>query len=113
LKQLHQFALEILLRKTPQPTDSVPSISKNWHQKLLSRNPEIQHVIARGLDQARASTVLKTETFTEYFTLYDSIQQEYGITAQDTYNMDEKGFTMGIMQQSHVFVPTGEKEAFL
>jgi DDE superfamily endonuclease len=27
--------------------------------------------------------------------------------------MDEKGFAMGIMQQSHVFVPAGEKEAFL
>jgi hypothetical protein len=57
--------------------------------------------------------VLKTETFTEYFALYDSIRQEYGITAQDTYNIDEKGFIMGIMQQSHVFVPASEKEAFL
>jgi hypothetical protein len=41
--------------------------------------------------------VLKTETFTEYFALYDSIRQEYRITAQDTYNMDKKGFTIGIM----------------
>jgi hypothetical protein len=49
----------------------------------------------------------------EYFALYNSIQQEYGITAQDTYNMDEKGFAIGIIQQSHVFMPVGEKEAFL
>jgi hypothetical protein len=57
--------------------------------------------------------VLKTETFTEYFTLYDLIRQEYGITAQDTYNMNEKGFIISIMQQSHVFMPASEKEAFL
>jgi hypothetical protein len=57
--------------------------------------------------------VLKPETFTEYFALYDSIRQEYKITAQDTYNMDEKGFAMGIMQKSHVFVPANEKEAFM
>jgi Tc5 transposase DNA-binding domain/helix-turn-helix, Psq domain len=88
LKQLRQFAIEILLRKSPQQTDSVPFVSKNWHQKLLNRNPEIRYVVARGLDRLRASAVLKTEIFTEYFTLYDSIRQEYGITAQDTYNMD-------------------------
>jgi hypothetical protein len=57
--------------------------------------------------------VLKTETFTEYFALYDLIQQEYKVTAQDTYNINEKGFIMGIMQQSHVFMPASEKEAFL
>jgi hypothetical protein len=91
----------------------VPFVNQNWHQKLLNRNPEIRHVVARGLDRSRASAVLKTETFTEYFALYDSIRQEYGIIAQDTYNMDEKGFAMGIMQQSHVFVPASEKEAFL
>jgi hypothetical protein len=26
--------------------------------------------------------------------------------------MDEKGFAMGVMQRSHVFMPTSEKEAF-
>jgi hypothetical protein len=57
--------------------------------------------------------VLKTKTFIEYFALYDSIRQEYGITAQDTYNIDKKGFTIGIMQQSHVFMPASKKEAFL
>jgi hypothetical protein len=72
-------------------------VSQNWHQKLLNQNPEIRYVVACGLDRSRASVVLKTETFTEYFALYDSIRQEYRIIAQDTYNMDEKGFTIGIM----------------
>jgi hypothetical protein len=27
--------------------------------------------------------------------------------------MDEKGFTMDIMQKSHVFMPANEKEAFI
>jgi hypothetical protein len=57
--------------------------------------------------------VLKPETFIEYFALYDSIRQKYEITAHDTYNMDEKGFAIGIMQKSHVFMPTSEKEAFM
>jgi helix-turn-helix, Psq domain/Tc5 transposase DNA-binding domain len=80
LKQLRQFALEILRRKSRKPTDSAPFISDFWHRNLLKRNPEIRHVVACGLDRARASTVLKTETFTEYFKLYNSIQKEYRIT---------------------------------
>jgi hypothetical protein len=57
--------------------------------------------------------VLKTKTFIEYFVLYNLIRQEYRITAQDTYNIDEKGFAIGIIQQSYVFVLTSEKEVFL
>jgi hypothetical protein len=113
LKQLRQFALEILHQKPLNPTGSAPFISQDWHQKLLKRNPEIQHIIARDLDRARASAVLKTETFTEYFELYSSIQREYRITPQDTYNMDKKSFAIGIMQQSHIFVPANKKEAFI
>jgi hypothetical protein len=41
--------------------------------------------------------VLKIETFIEHFKLYDAIQREYRITAYDTYNMDEKGFAMGVI----------------
>jgi hypothetical protein len=88
-------------------------VDQNWHQKLLNRNPEIRYVITCSLDQLRALAVLKTETFIEYFALYDLIRQEYRIIAQDTYNIDEKGFAIGIMQQSHIFMPTSEKEAFL
>jgi Tc5 transposase DNA-binding domain len=50
LKQLRQFTLEILIRKSSQLTDSIPFIGKNWHQRLLSRNPEIRRVLACGLD---------------------------------------------------------------
>jgi hypothetical protein len=65
------------------------------------------------IDRSRALVVLKTEIFTEYFTLYNLIQQEYRIIAQDTYNIDEKGFVIGIMQQSYVFIPTSKKDTFL
>jgi hypothetical protein len=39
--------------------------------------------------------MLKTETFTEYFKLFSSLQQQYNIAPEDIYNMDEKGFCMG------------------
>jgi hypothetical protein len=57
--------------------------------------------------------MLKVETFTEYFKLLSSLQQQYNIAPEDIYNMDEKGFCIGAIQQSHVLIPVHEREAFL
>jgi hypothetical protein len=113
LKHLRQFTTEILSRKNPQPHGSTPSLGHNWHRRLLIRNPQIKRVIARGLNRVRALTVFKPEIFTEYFELYRSIQQQYGIPLEDIYNMDEKGFSMGATQKSNVFISVAERQAFL
>jgi pyruvate/2-oxoglutarate dehydrogenase complex dihydrolipoamide acyltransferase (E2) component len=111
-RHLRQFAVEIQLRK-PQPAGGLPPIGEHWHQKLLNRHTELKHVVVRGLDRTRASTVLKREIFTDYFELYSSLQRQYGVLPQDTYNMDEKGFAMGQIQQTRAIVPATEKELFL
>ena len=113
LKQIRQFATEILLRKRPQPQGSMPSIGKNWHSRLIARNPQIKRVIARGLDRTRASVMLKVEIFTQFFELLSSLRQQYNIQPQDIYNMDEKGFYIGAIQRSHVLILVAEREAFL
>jgi hypothetical protein len=61
----------------------------------------------------RASATLNIGTISEYFELYNSLQQKYNIAPQDTYNMDEKGFAMGVVQRSHVVIPISERDAFL
>jgi Tc5 transposase DNA-binding domain/helix-turn-helix, Psq domain len=92
-KQIRQFALEIVAKKTPVH-ETRPSLSDRWHRKLLQRHPEIKRVSARGLDRVRASAA-HIETIQEYFELYRSVQQSHRITSQDTYNIDEKGFCIG------------------
>lgn len=111
-KQIQQFALEILAFKDLQTQNSEPILSDQWHRKLLQRHPELKCVSARGLDRNRASAA-RTETISEYFELYHSLQQKYGIVPQDTYNMDEKGFSMGAIQRLNVIIPVAEREAFL
>jgi len=111
-KQIRRFACEILARKNPQPQSSQPSISDQWHRKLLQRHPEIKRVSARGLDRVRASAA-NVDTIQEYFELYRSLQQKYSISPQDTYNMDEKGFCMGAIQRSTVVIPVTQRDAFL
>jgi hypothetical protein len=72
IKHLRQFTFEILLRKRPH-SDGLPVIENNWHRKLLKRHSDIKRVIVRGLNRTRASAVLRIETFTEYFKLYNSL----------------------------------------
>ena len=103
---------EILVRKNPQPQGSQPSISDQWHRKLLQRHPEIKRVSARGLDRVRTSAV-NVDTIQEYFELYRSLQQKYNISSQDTYNMDEKGFYMNAIQRSTVVISVTERDTFL
>jgi Tc5 transposase DNA-binding domain len=79
VRHLRQFAVKILVQKSPQPAGSLPSLGEHWHQRLLSRNPEIKPVLVRGLDRARASAVTKIDVFQEYFELYKSLQEQYQI----------------------------------
>jgi hypothetical protein len=117
IHHLRQFAVEILLRKGLQQAlflqGNTRSLGEHWHSALLARNPEIKRIIARGLDRTRAAAILNYDTFKEYFELYSSLQQQYNIKPQDTYNMDEKGFCMGQIQRTHVLVPSSEKQAFV
>jgi transposase len=77
IRHLRQFATELLLRKQRQSgtNGSVTRIGVQWHQRLLSRNPEIKRVVARSLDRARAAAMLKTEHFEQFFELFDSLVQ--------------------------------------
>jgi hypothetical protein len=69
--------------------------------------------MVRGLDRAKAPTILKKEIFNDYSTLYKSLQEQYGIPAQDIYNMDEKAFAMGTVQRTQVLIPMKERDAYL
>lgn len=109
ISHLRHFATEILHRKDPHS----PPLGVNWHQQLLSRHPEVHRVMARGLDRTRAATMQHPETLREYFELYRSLKEQYNIADQDTYNMDEKGFLMGTIQQEKVIIPVQQREAFL
>jgi hypothetical protein len=82
--------------KQPIGQKSIPHIGISWHHKFIERNPQIKPIIVRGLDRARAAKMLKKEVFNDYFTLYKSLQEQYGIPAQDIYSMDEKGFAMAL-----------------
>lgn len=51
-KHLRQFTLEILYRKTTQP-----SLGRHWHDGLLRRNPQLKIVLSQPIDRNRAAAM--------------------------------------------------------
>jgi hypothetical protein len=93
-----------------------PDISRigcNWHKRFLSRHPALKPVYSRALDNDRAMNN-NPETITEYFNVLKSTMEEFKIKPQNIYNMDEKGFLIGVIKKSmRVLIEAGEKAAFL
>ena len=110
IRHLHEFAKEILSTKDAE----VPEIGQNWHRKLLARNPSIKRVLSRPpSNRARAARVMRKATLDEFYELYKDMRKTHGVAFPDIYNMDEKGFVMGMNQHSRLLTPIQKKHANL
>lgn len=86
-------AANALLRHA-NPGSAPPRIGKNWVARFLRRNP--QFFIRKGKPlAAERKNAHKVEDIAKYFENYEEVVREYGITPDDTWNMDETGFRVG------------------
>ena len=87
-------------------------IGHNWYKRFLTRHPAPKPVSSRALDHERAMN--NPETITQYFNVLKSTMKEFNIKPQNIYNMDEKGFLIGVIKKSMcVLIEASEKAAFL
>ena len=87
-------------------------LGKNWVSGYLSRHPTLQAKYSRTLDQDRF-LAQNQDIIQDWFNLYRSIKAEHGILDEDTYNMDENGYIMGIAGSSKVVFSKYQKHAFI
>ncbi len=85
---------------------------KNWSEKFLCRHPVLQSKYSHTLDQERFLSQNR-DSIREWFDLYLSIKAQHGILDEDTYNMDENGYMMGITGSSKVAFSKYQKQAFI
>ena len=81
----------------------------NWIKKFISRNPSIKSVYVPALDTQRALAE-DPVIFSYWFDLFLRLKTEYEIENHDVYNMDEKGFAMGVQGSKHVMINKTEKK---
>ena len=107
--ELVQYIQGLTERRTP-PTRAMirnfattiakRSVSESWVTQFLNRHTN--HLTSHwqtGMDRQRHQADSE-DKYTKYFTLIHQKIEEYRIKPEDIYNMDEKGFLIGITGRS-------------
>jgi hypothetical protein len=87
-------------------------LTYKWYRNFLRRHPTLKFVRSKSYEMARFGAE-SVPRFEQYFKLFDDTIRTYGITTEDIYNMDEKGFMMGTADTPKVLIPRSEFEARL
>lgn len=84
-----------------------------WVQQFISRHPQLRTVISRSIEVSRIRDVTR-DVIVKFFDAFEACLEEYQITLENVYNMDETGnfflmrlivgFAIGTAQTSFVVV---------
>ena len=105
--QLRFMALEMLIKR-----DDRNDLGINWVSKFLSRHKELDTVFCQALDKERA-LMHNAEMLNQWFQLYAKNFNQYKFNEEDCYNMDEKGFAMGLVGKLRVICSKHDRPALL
>lgn len=103
VNQLMFMAEELLLKKG----DTKP-LGKNWVEKFKARHTDIASKFCAVRDRERYA-MDDPEILSAWFQLFEKTMEENQILAEDLYNMDEKGFALGVQGSLRVMCPKKEK----
>jgi hypothetical protein len=84
-------------------------VGKHWVDNFKTRTPEIKLQRSRPYDRQRALNE-DARIITPWFELVANTKAKYGITDDDTYNFDETGFIMGVIQGQMVFTGSEKRD---
>jgi hypothetical protein len=105
VKLLHSYANELLRARG----DDEP-VGKNWHHKFYERHPSVKTMRARPMEKDRLINE-DADDYIKWFRAFIEIVNKWGILLEDTYNMDESGSGLGLIQKSYIISPEEEKDA--
>jgi hypothetical protein len=109
IRHLRDFANEAINSRGTNDEE----VGKNWHIKLLARNPSIKRLLSRPPARVQKPRVVRKDTLDEFFQLYSDLRQSHAIAFSDIYNMDEKGLLTGAIQRTSVLIPIQKRHALL
>jgi hypothetical protein len=88
-----------------------PPIGKGWIRRFLSRHPELSSVTTRTIDASRIKAATP-EAINHYFNELQRVVNEFDILPENTYNMDESGFSIGEIEASKCIINSQVRQAF-
>jgi len=98
ISQLRAMAAELLRAKG---YTQLPGL--HWQERFFLRYPELKTKYLNRLDKNRFAAqdpiIIST-----WFDLFNNVIKEYYIQPSDIYNIDEKGFIVGMLQKTKVII---------
>jgi hypothetical protein len=112
---IREMAEEIRARRAIQEENILRPLGATWVQRFIKRNPDLKTVISRSIEAARIKEVTP-KVVADFFDALKECIEDYQITPENMYNMDETGlicahhwslivgFAIGTAQASYVVV---------
>ena len=95
-------------RKDDDP--SIAELGKNWLTGFLNRHPELSTRYSTNFDKQRA-LASDPNLIASYFQKLEIVPRKHKFKPHNMYNMDEKGFLLGISDHGEVIVRRGRRNA--
>ena|SRR5450432_2549436 len=84
----------------------------HWQDHFLSRFPDLKTKYISGLDKNRFSAQ-DPIIISAWFDLFSHIKNEFNVHPSDIYNIDEKGFMVGMLQRTKVIISKYEMSKYM
>jgi hypothetical protein len=109
---LKEIAEELRLHQSLNFNDATPNsllpqprftLGRNWVPRFIQRHPHLQVAIGRRIETVRMDGATRP-VLAAWFDAYTEVVQQFGITQENTYNMDESGFSIGTMESTRIIL---------
>ena len=94
--------------KSKRNANSPLSLGKNWISRFLKRHPDLVLKLSTRLERQRAYAN-DSDVLRDYFSKLGRIIRAHGLRDFQIYNMDEKGFVMGLALWAKVLCRGGRR----
>jgi transposase len=79
------------------------TLGQDWVPRFILQHPHLTVAIGRRIESIRMDGATK-EVLNAWFDAYKKVVQECKIAQENTYNMDEFGFSIGIMESTRIIL---------
>ena len=86
-------------------------VGASWPKRFLARHRDLKVKVTTGLEKARAKALNKPAV-DDFFDKLTKLIEEFNITPENTYNMDEKGIQLGIGARIAALVDREQKQVY-
>jgi hypothetical protein len=102
IRSKQTYNLDDASRPTFEPSPR-HTLGRDWVSRFILRHPHLTVAVGRRIESVRMDGATKP-VLEAWFDAYNKVVQKEGIQPENTYNMDESGFSIGTMESTRIIL---------